>query len=222
VFVPDLYRAEDETWHVELIRHHPLATLVCRGEDTPVLATHLPAILERDALDLDDEGELVGATILGHMNRLNPQWSALVPAREAVLMFSGPGDYVSPSIYGVTPAAPTWDFTAVHLHGTVHPIPDLAGTRRVVQATARLLEQRFGAGWNMASSLEYFEQLLPGVGAFRMEITRVEGMFKLSQEQPDAVRGNVVSTFSGMPCHAGLARMMRRSMEAELHQGDRK
>jgi len=52
-----------------------------------------------------------------------------------------------------------------------------------------------GTEWDMAESIGYFRQLAPEVGAFRVEVTGAEGMFKLSQEQSDPVRARVEQSF---------------------------
>lgn len=212
MFVPDIYQPPAASWVEELVRSFPLATLVTPGPERPFV-THLPTVLEDDLSGtVARPSGLVGSTILGHLNRANPHWLALRPGTAAVLVFQGPNGYVTPTIYGTTPAAPTWDFAAVHVHGTLHPIDSRAKTMRVVRETARIFEDRFAAGWDMSRSLGYFGQLLPGVAAFEVEIESVDGMFKLSQEQSPEVRRRVSDAFrrSERGLHRELAEMMNR------------
>lgn len=192
MFVPPMYRPSDPSLTIELVRDNPLATLVSPGPERP-FATHLPVILADPPAG---RGDLVGARMLGHMNRQNPHWAALAPQASVVLIFQGPHGYVSPAIYGASEAAPTWDFTAVHVHGLLRPVDESEQTLRVIKATVRELEGRFGHCWDMHSSLAYFGRLLPGVGAFELEVTGVDSFFKLSQEQPSEVRSRVSSTFA--------------------------
>jgi transcriptional regulator len=151
--------------------------------------------------DLDDiepvGGDLAGGLIYGHLNRENPHWGALVSGSSATLVFQGPNGYVSPAIYETTPAAPTWNFAAVHIHGTLRRIEDSEDTMRIVCATARTLERRLGRGWNMDDSTHYFRTLLPGVGSFEITIESVDGMFKMSQEKRPEIRKRVSDSFSG-------------------------
>jgi transcriptional regulator len=208
MFVPDQYRPADPALTIELIRDNPLATLISPGPERPYV-THLPAILADPA----QTGELVGTTVLGHLNRRNPHWAALRAGVGVVLMFTGPQSYVSPAIYGLPEAAPTWDYTAVHVHGTLHPIDAGEPTLRVIKATVRALEGRLGMGWDMTSSLGYFDRLLPGVGAFRIEVTGVDSMFKLSQEQPAEARCKVVQAFADSPArpHRALSALIDKA-----------
>ncbi|PWI07877.1 transcriptional regulator [Streptomyces sp. NWU339] len=200
MFVPDFYREPDGSWMVDLIRGNPLALAVTNGspEDGP-FATHLPVIFDPETSG-DWSGELPGATLLGHMNRANPHWAALETGSVLLLTFTGPHSYVSPTVYEKTPAAPTWNFTAVHVRGVVEKISSIEETLGVVQSTVRAFEGAFGNGWDMTESLGYFRKIVPAVGAFRFTVTGAEGMFKLSQEQPAEVRGRVRESFGQSAC----------------------
>ncbi|QIS10003.1 FMN-binding negative transcriptional regulator [Nocardia arthritidis] len=212
MFVPDLYRAPDDSWTAELIRRNPLALLTSNGGADGPYATHVPIIP-------DPEGAMAigaGATLLGHMNRANPHWAALRTGDPVLAVFTGPHAYVTPTIYDITPAAPTWNFTAVHVRGTVTKMPDPEATLAVVRATVRAFEREFGSGWDMSASQGYFRQLLPGVGAYRIAVTAVESMFKLSQEQRPEVRERVRCAFAERECsrHRETARMMAELPES--------
>jgi transcriptional regulator len=207
VYVPGHYAPPSPGWLAEIIRGNPLAVLVSNGDPAP-RATHVPVVLRRDPPDTQET--LADDALVGHMDRSNPHWRALSPGTPVLLVFSGPHAYVSPTVYGTTPAAPTWDFTAVHVRGELHPIEDRGATIDVIRSTVRRLESRFGDGWDMTSSVDYFNRILPGVGAFRVLVRSVEGMFKLSQEQPPDVRQRVHRSFAGGPCTARLAELMSR------------
>lgn len=196
MFVPRMYREPDTQWIVELMRRNPLALLMTNGDDAEgPYGTHLPVIPD-PALPVDGLADLTGATLLCHMNRGNPQWKALRSGMPAVLSFTGPHTYVSPTIYQFTPAAPTWNFTAAQLRGVVEKIDSAEETLSVVRATVRVLESDFGYGWDMSESIDYFRKILPAVGAFRFTITRAEAMFKLSQEQSPETRDRVCGHFA--------------------------
>jgi transcriptional regulator len=206
VYVPTTYRPPDPAWVLDTVREHPLALLVSEGDRVPH-ATHLLALPPSG-----EAPELVGQTLLGHMNRANPHWSALVDGGAALLVYTGPNGYVSPTVYGVTPAAPTWDFVSVHVRGTVRKIDRGEPTMAVVQRTVEFCERHFGAGWRYDDSLDYFRKILPGVGAFALEVTAVDGMFKLSQEQEPPLRRRVADSFACHPStgQQSLAGLMRR------------
>lgn len=212
MFVPRQYREPDGSWMVELIRSNPLALVALNGspEDGP-FATHLPVILDPER-HTEWSDDLVGVTLLGHMNRANPHWRALTDGCTVLITFTGPHAYVSPTVYEITPAAPTWNFTSVHLRGTVEKIDSLDETLGVVRSTVRAFESEHGTGWDMTESVEYFRSIVAGVGAFRIRVTRADGMFKLSQEQPGEVRDRVRRSFDERGCtrHRATAELMSR------------
>jgi transcriptional regulator len=196
----------------DLIRTNPLALAVINGSaDGGPFATHLPVIPDpRVTGEWPDD--LTGSTLLGHMNRANPHWKALETGDVILLAFTGPHAYVSPAVYEAMPAAPTWNFTSVHVRGVVEKIDSLEETLDVVRETALSFEARFGADWDQAESVDYFRKIVPGVGAFRIAVTGAEGMFKLSQEQPAEVRERVRKSFSERGCsrHRETAELMGR------------
>ncbi|HEV3359490.1 MAG TPA: FMN-binding negative transcriptional regulator [Pseudonocardiaceae bacterium] len=216
MFVPPEYEPVRHEQLIELIRAHPLALLVTATESGPY-ATHLPVVLADDAGRTADGPDTL--TLLGHLNRANPHFAALARDVPSLLVFAGPGGYVSPRIYRTTPAAPTWNFASVHARGPVRVLDQGAATRQVVAATARLLEARFGRQWDATGSYDYFERLLPGVGAFMMTATDVRGMFKLSQEKDNAVRDRVAAAF-GEDGNAELAALMARCPVAHPPTGE--
>lgn len=212
MFVPRPYREPGTSWMFDLIRNNPLALMATNGTaETGPFATHLPVILDPTTPEEPVDG-LVGVTLLGHMNKVNPQWRALRSGGAVLLSFTGPHAYVSPTVYGVTPAAPTWNFTSVHVRGTVHKFGDVEETMSVVQATVTAYEKGFGTGWDMTESLGYFRRIAPGVGAFRVTVTAADGMFKLSQEQQPEIRARVRQSFGESECtrHRDTAELMSR------------
>ncbi|WP_432137802.1 MULTISPECIES: FMN-binding negative transcriptional regulator [unclassified Streptomyces] len=212
MFVPSHYREPDGSWIADLIRRNPLALAVTNGspQEGP-FATHLPVIPDPGTTG-EWPDDLVGATLLGHMNRANPHWRALNTGDVVLLAFTGPHAYVSPTVYGTSPAAPTWNFTSAHVRGVVEKIGSVEETLGVVRATALSFEERFGAGWDQSESIDYFRSIVSGVGAFRISVTGAQGMFKLSQEQPAEVRERVRESFGGRACtrHRETAELMSR------------
>ena len=194
MYVPQVYQASSSDQVSTVISRYPMALLVTNGARLP-FATHLPVVSAADAYPQD----LVGHTLLGHMNKMNPHWESLSPGTLGKLVFSGPGTYISPAIYETDPAAPTWDFITVHLQGTVWPIRELEATLAVTRRTAAILEKSFGRGWDQKSSVDYFRSIVRGVGAFEFQVGAVEAMFKLSQEKPLQIQQRLIDEFTGSP-----------------------
>lgn len=181
---------------VDLVRENPFAVVVSAQPGRAPVASHLPLILPAG---VDPEQSLVGSTLVGHMGRKNPQWQQFADAGPVLLVFSSPHGYVTPEVYDYRPAAPTLDYAAVHLTGTVEVIQDKAGALEVVEATVAALESMRPRAWDPTDSRGYFEQIVAGVVAFRFLVTDQQAIFKLSQDKSDHVRGEVRADFATGP-----------------------
>lgn len=212
VFVPAHYRPHDSEWVREFVSDNPLSLLTTNGDEEP-WATHLPIVVPAGHLAAGGGPcGLDGVRFFGHMNRANPHWKALLPGTRGTLVINGPGAYVSPVWYHTDPAAPTWDFISVQAHVLIDLLPAGEATMEVVRETARQLEARFGKGWDQESSIDYFRQILPGVGAFAMDVLGAEAMFKLSQEKDAPTRERIRDGLAerGQPCDLAVAAWIER------------
>ncbi|MFI5707860.1 FMN-binding negative transcriptional regulator [Kribbella sp. NPDC051620] len=212
MYVPPVYRAADPAWTRQLVRSFPLALLVSPG-GTDLQATHLPVIPMPGSSSAEGGGDtgLVGCTLAGHMNRRNPHWAVLQDGPDGhLLIIQGPSAYITPTIYQQTPAAPTWDYVALHLRGRVVPVSAGAETLRIVQETVVNYERDHGTGWDPSGSVDYFKSIVAGVGAFTFEITGAEAMVKLSQDKPAELRDTIADHLGrDRAPGAGVAAAMR-------------
>lgn len=221
MFVPDDYLPADPGWALGLVRRHPLALLVT-ADAAAVHATHLPTIPVTESVHAGSGPTgLVGTSFHGHMNRRNPHWQALRTGVESLLVFQGPENYISPVLYETSPAAPTWNFTAVHLRGTIELVDDDSDRMHVLTSTVTAYERDHGRGWYMADSLGYFDQLAPGVGVFRFDVLAADAMCKLSQEKTPEVRRKVIDSLadSGSGRAQAVAELMRCEGFGAANQG---
>ncbi len=148
-----------------------------------LLATHIPMLLRRD------EGRL--GALYGHVARPNPH--ADLFGAEALAVFSGPHAYVSPTWYSDRSSnVPTWNYSAVHCYG----VPT-AVERDALVHLGEMVERYEGPrpdGWRLDELKPQMRESLPrGIVAFRMEITRIEGKAKLSQNKPREERERVIA-----------------------------
>ena len=159
-----------------LIRAHSFGVLVTTGADG-MDASHIPFAVERV------DGRLV---VTGHLAAANAQ-CRLFDGGAAMAIFSGPHAYIAPSWYRTQPAVPTWDYVAVHVHGTMEPVED--HTRMLDQLAdedpghfdVRDLPDRFRVG------------MLAGIRSFRLAATKVEAQWKMSQNRSVEDRMGVIA-----------------------------
>lgn len=189
------FRAPDAGAVDALVRAMPFATVVStvEGGHGPVpTATHVPVIPDPAA---DTSSGLQGTALWGHMARANPQWRSFAPGSRVLVIFAGPNGYVSPSTYAVQPAAPTWNYAAVHAVGPVEVLEDPEDALQVITATVDALEQDRDRPFDVTDSLAYYRRILPGVTAFRVRVESVQAVFKLSQDKPDELYERVRDAF---------------------------
>ena len=181
MYVPHYFREEDLETVADFVRRHDFAALVAADQGLP-LASHLLVELQADS-----EGTWL---VNGHMARANPLWRALDPAREALLIFSGPNAYVSPTWYGHL-NVPTWNYTAVHLYG----IPRLIeGGDELHGILSRLIMRYEAHSEYRLESLpaDFVRKEMKGVMGFQIKVTRLEAAFKLSQNRNDEDHASII------------------------------
>ena len=182
MYIPAAFAEPDQTRLHDFIDQNSFGLLVSHV-DGVLFATHLPLLLDRSA---GPHG-----TLVGHMARANPQWRQLA-GPTALVIFSGPHVYVSPTWYEAEKVVPTWNYTAVHAYGRAQVIEDSAALLEIVRETVQTYEQAMTRPWSVDGSQRFVEQRLAHVVGFRIEIDKIEGKFKLNQNHPVERRRKVV------------------------------
>jgi len=200
MYIPPSFAVTDPARLHGFVAANPFGLLVSNVEGVP-FATHLPFLLDRDA---GPHGQL-----LGHMARANPHWHTL-DGREVLAVFSGPHGYVSPAWYEAENVVPTWNYVAVHAYGTCRLIDDSAALAAILTASVATFEGPVPYPWKLDTAGEFFARLVKGIVGFRIEVSRLEGKWKLSQNQPAERRAKVERALaaSADPAAQEVARMM--------------
>jgi transcriptional regulator len=175
MYIPQMFRIEDKSEIETFVRNHPFAMLISvNGENLPV-ATHLPLELEVC------EGQY---RLTGHLAKANPQWKHFAQNPNVLAVFQGPHAYISSSWYGHE-NVPTWNYTAVHMYGTVK----LVGEERLRELLQAML-RRYETGRESAVLWEtlpesLLENLMKGIVGIEIAIETVEAAYKMSQNRKD-------------------------------------
>lgn len=188
MYIPPQFEQHNiEVMH-ELIRTRSLATLVTIGSDG-LNANHIP-------LHLSATPEPFGV-LRGHVARSNPIWCDLAPDIEVLAIFHGPDAYISPSWYATKQEAgkvvPTWNYTVVHAYGSLRIIDDAVWVRAQLEALTNHNEAVFPEPWAVSDAPDDFtEKLIEAVIGIEMVITRLSGLWKVSQNQPPQNQNSVI------------------------------
>jgi transcriptional regulator len=139
-----------------------------------------------------------GNVVVAHMARANPQWKTIGVNSPALLICSGPEAYISPSWYAAKSehgrVVPTWNYSAVHLSGTVRLHEERDWLRDVVTRLTGMHEEGRPEPWQPSDAPErYIEGQLAGIVGLEIAVARVEAKAKLSQNRSEADRRGVVA-----------------------------
>jgi len=202
MYLPDHFDEADLARLHGLMREHPLGMLVTHAADG-LDANHLP-------FELDATRGPHG-TLLAHVARANPVWR-LPDGVPVMVVFRGPQAYVSPSWYPSKHEAhrqvPTWNYEVVHAHGTLRVVDDERFVRGLVARLTRHHEATEPTPWRMGDAPpEHIAGLLAMIVGIEVDITRLEGKRKLSQNKEARDRAGAAAALHARGEHALAAAM---------------
>jgi len=197
------FRQDPREKNLAFARARGFGILTVNGPEGPI-AAHIPFLLNDDA----SFAEM-------HLARSNPIARAALPA-PALIAVSGPDAYISPDWYGphseVPDQVPTWNYIAVHLRGTLEPLPDDALHPHVDALSAEHEGRIEGKRpWTSAKMSEgALPRMLRMILPFRFRVTSVEGTWKLNQNKTPEIRARAAQALSrGDPAAQAIATLMK-------------
>lgn len=183
-----------------IIRAYPFGALVFNGPDG-LDANHIPF-----ELDLKPDGL---GTLVAHVARANSVWQDVRDGEEVLVIFRGDDAYISPNWYPSKHEShrqvPTWNYQVVHVHGAITIRDDEKFLRRVVGRLTQTHERRAQETrpWKMADApREYIDQMLAAIVGIEIEITRITGKSKLSQNKDERDRVNAANQLRARNQHS--------------------
>ena len=201
MYVPKQFREERPEILAGAIRDIGFAALATGGADD-LQVSHVPMMLkEGDAWVLET-----------HVARPNPHWERA--QRPTVAIFQGPQSYISPSWYATKrehgKVLPTWNYIAVHVHGTLEVVDDEGWLLAHLNDLTRENEETREAPWKVSDApAEFIRGLTRAIVGLRLRVTRAEGAWKMTQHRSENDR---LGTIAGLEAEAGgqdVARAMR-------------
>ena len=208
MYQPAHFVEQDPATLLALMRAHPLATLLCGGAE--LSADVMPVEVER----VNDAWRMTA-----HVARANPLWRE-ADGQPVLLVFQGSQAYVSPNWYPSKfqhgKAVPTWNYSMVQAHGTLRAIQDPEWLRAFVTRLTARHEAGRAVPWHVADAPpDYLDAMLKAIVGIEIEVTRVEGKFKLSQNRDAADRTGVVL---GLEADATAGRQPQADATAQAMQ----
>ena len=165
---------------LDYAREQGFGLLSCGTPEGAPLISHIPFLLSEDGMQAEF-----------HLVRSNPILRLLKDGEIAMrLAVQGPYSYISPDWYGVDDQVPTWNYVAVHLVGAValRPIETL---HDLLDRQSAMFEDRLQpkTPWISAKMTpDVMDRMMRQIVPCVMQITDVQGTWKLNQNKPDDVR----------------------------------
>lgn len=182
MYIPPYYKEKDEQKLIEFMQAYNFATLISTM-DSNIYATHLPFVIEKRGDKL---------ILVCHMAKANPQWEVFTQ-NEVLVIFQGPHAYISPTHYEKQQNVPTWNYIAVHATGKTKIISEPVEVIALMEKTINHFEKGFYEQWKSLSA-EYVNGMLKAIVGFEIEVTKLEGKFKLSQNKTKNEQQNIVDS----------------------------
>jgi transcriptional regulator len=179
VYVPSSNAEHRPEVMLDYMEAHPLATLVTSSSEG-LIATHLPLLIDRT--------RGANGTLAGHIARANPQHRQAREGDEVLVIFSGHNAYITPTFYPSKASdgkvVPTWNYVAVHAYGALRYVSDPIVLRKHLEALTSRHESTREQPWSVYDApTSYIERQMGAIVGVEIEITRLEGKWKMSQNR---------------------------------------
>ena len=189
MYIPVANREDDISELRRFVRANPFCTLVSvTGQG--LVASHIPVVLHENASGF--------GVLRGHLARGNSHWRDFNKGVETLAIFAGPQHFISASWYPGKKThgreVPTWNYVAVHVYGRLRVIEDqdwlLDHLKTLVDKNERIAEHP----WSVSDApQEFITAQMHAIVGLELEVSRVEGKWKVSQNRNDEDAAGVMA-----------------------------
>lgn len=181
MYVPHLFRFNDQAEMIAFMKQYSFATIITVKENIPV-ATQLPFTID------DSTGKLL---LTAHFAAANEQ-AKYIEGNTSLVIFNEPHAYISPVHYDKKESVPTWDYIAVHAYGQARIISDESAVTKVLEQTILFFDPAYMEQWNSLSD-KFKKGMIKGIVAFEIEVTDLQGQKKLSQNKTAVEKQRIIA-----------------------------
>lgn len=194
MYIPKQFEVTELSEIKKFVSARSTADLVTVQSDGQPISTLMPVLWL--------EGNNEYGKLIMHMSRANQQWKSIQPNQKALAIVHGIEAYVSPTSYATKAetgkVVPTWNYTSVHLTGTLQLTEDDAELIEMVELLTKHHEAKEPKPWNVSDApSEFTASQLKAIIGITMTITAIEAKAKLNQNRSQADRAGVIKTLSG-------------------------
>jgi transcriptional regulator len=201
MYIPHSFRFEDRQEKISFITQYSFASIITNVDAIPV-ATLLP-------FTVYDNGEKL--FVRSHFSAANEQAKHIENATSLVI-FNGPHAYISPANYDKRESVPTWNYITVHAYGTARVIHNEKAKRNMLEQMIASYESSYQQQFENLPE-KFITGMMKGIVAFEIEVTRLDGQKKLSQNKTTEERTRIIQSLeqSGDATERELATYMHNT-----------
>lgn len=192
MYAQAVFRESDESVLLDAIDAIGAGTLVTEGAQE-LSATFLPLLVVH---------RTPGAIRLAaHVAKANPQWRTADVERPFLLTTTGPHGYISPGWYPTKQetgkVVPTWDYIHVQVRGRLQFLHDQDDKLAIVTALTDRHESTMPEPWAVTDAPgPFIDKMLAAIVGISLDVTSIEGSWKLSQNRPSGDRASVAQALT--------------------------
>jgi len=187
--LPDRFAPRSPLDVLKLVRSHPLAWVVSTASPG-AHSTLLPLLPVLDA-----EQRITG--FVGHFARSNAQLAQFRAAPQALLLFTGPQGYISPSWIDNRTWAPTWNYASAQFLVDLQFFEDPGLIQAHLSELVGVMEQGRPKAWKIEELGARYAGLSRGIVGFNATVREGSARFKLGQDERDEVLKNILDALEG-------------------------
>ena len=170
------FKEQDENLVLEFMRKHCFATLIAVDHESKAAATHIPFFIDQR----EDK-----VFLSGHFMRNTDHHLAFLQNENVLAIFNGPQCHVSARLYNDQQTASTWNYMTVHASGILRFLDDIALINILKRTTDYFENDPLSPSLFENLPTDYVASLSKHIIAFEIEVTKLDNVFKLSQNQDE-------------------------------------
>ncbi len=201
MYIPSAFSETDVQTLLEFIKRYPLGLLISFGQ-SGLLASPIPFLYrENNGIPM----------LVSHLARANPHWKDLLDLKECLVVFQGTDGYVTPSWYPskqtTHKVVPTWNYEMVQIKGVPKVVESADWLRCLVGDLTDSMEAARKSPWRVDDAPpDFIDSQLRAIVGLEIDITAIQGKWKMSQNRPtDDAKGVVRGLSDPHDPHTNLA-----------------
>ena len=175
------FTEQDKQKVMAFMKEHSFAVVTGAGKEYPV-ASHLP-------LEIIEEGEQLFFT--GHLMRKTDHHLAFEKNENVLVIFSSPHAFINAGWYAKPAEASTVNYMAVHAKGKISFTNEAGTLAAIKQLTDKHIGSNSPASFNNIPK-DYVASMLKAIVGFKIEVTALQNVFKLSQNKNKEDQQNII------------------------------